>query len=97
MGRSGSDPTGCFDNRTDGREKAPALDGHTLQALTGGDPAEARALLDDFLDSTRVDLAELDRALADRDDAGLARQAHKIKGAARLVGAAALADAAAAL
>lgn len=96
-GNSGANGAQEADNRTDGRDQAPALDGHTLQALTGGDPAEARALLDDFLDSTRVDLAELDRALADRDDAGLARQAHKIKGAARLVGATALAEIAAAL
>jgi signal transduction histidine kinase/CheY-like chemotaxis protein/HPt (histidine-containing phosphotransfer) domain-containing protein len=78
-------------------QDAPALDGHTLDALTGGDPAEARLLLEDFLASTRQDLAELDDALAAGDAAGLARQAHKVKGAARLVGAPALADAAAAL
>src|SRR5690606_28138851 len=60
-------------------QDAPALDDHTLDALTGGDPAEARLLLEDFLASTRQDLAELDDALAAGDAAGLARQAHKVK------------------
>ncbi|WP_152597955.1 sensor histidine kinase [Novilysobacter arseniciresistens] len=95
------DPAGSgaveADIPADARDAAPILDGHTLQALTGGDPAETRALLADFLDSTRRDLAELDRVLVHGDTVGLARQAHKIKGAARLVGATALADAAAAL
>jgi len=75
----------------------PPLDGVTLDGLTGGDPAEARLLLADFLDSTTGDLAELDRAVAAGDTPALARQAHKIKGAARLVGAAGLAEAAEAL
>ncbi|MGQ4660841.1 ATP-binding protein [Lysobacter sp. F6437] len=75
----------------------PPLDGVTLDGLTGGDPAEARLLLADFLDSTTGDLAGLDRAVAAGDAPALARQAHKIKGAARLVGAAGLAEAAEAL
>ena len=72
----------------------PALDLATLDALTGGSDDEARALLGDYLDSTVQDLAELDAAQRDGDIEALTRQAHKIKGAARLVGASEL-DAAA--
>ncbi|MGH8073475.1 MAG: Hpt domain-containing protein, partial [Lysobacter sp.] len=75
-------------------EHPPALDGHTLDGLTGGDLDEARMLMADFLGSTTQDLAELDHALAAGDIAGVTRQAHKIKGAARLVGATELAAAA---
>jgi signal transduction histidine kinase/CheY-like chemotaxis protein/HPt (histidine-containing phosphotransfer) domain-containing protein len=75
----------------------PELDGTTLETLTGGDPADARALMVDFLASTAEDLAALDAARAAADDIAWIRQAHKIKGAARLVGAPGLAAAAAAL
>jgi len=75
----------------------PALDGETLDALTGGDRTEAGLLLADFLGSTAMDLGELDRAVRHGDNAATTRQAHKIKGAARLVGAIELAEAAAAL
>ncbi len=70
------------------------LDTAVLDALGGADPA---ALLDDFLATTRDDLHVLERLHEAGDLPGLTRQAHKIKGAARLVGAQALADAAAAL
>ncbi len=75
----------------------PELDGTTLDTLTGEDADDARALMADFLASTAEDLAELDVARAAADDAGWIRQAHKIQGAARLVGAPALAAAASAL
>ncbi|MGV8940793.1 MAG: ATP-binding protein [Lysobacter sp.] len=75
----------------------PELDGTTLDTLTGGDAADARALMADFFASTAKDLAELDAARAAADDAVWIRQAHKIKGAARLIGAPALAAAATAL
>ncbi|WP_339825494.1 Hpt domain-containing protein [uncultured Arenimonas sp.] len=65
-----------------------------LAPLTGGDPVETKALLDDFLATTAQDLQGLDAARAAGDLAALARQAHKIKGAARLVGAQPLAEAA---
>ena len=78
-------------------QRPPALDDETLVVLTGGDRGEARLLLADFLASTAIDLVELDRAVADGDGDATARQAHKIKGAARLVGAGELAEAAAAL
>ena len=51
-----------------------------------------RELLQDFLDSTRQDLAALADALAERDAIRVAREAHRIKGASGLVGAQALAN-----
>ena len=74
-----------------------ALDLSVLQPLTGGDRAEMRLLLDDYLGATREDLKELRAAQASGDLERLARQAHKLKGAARLVGAMPLAGAAMAL
>ncbi len=71
-----------------------ALDDSVLAGLTGGDPAETRVLLEDFLSSTSEDLALLETLRAAGDLAGMARQAHKIKGAAKLVGAVELAEAA---
>lgn len=70
------------------------LDAGSLDALTGGSATEARAVMVDFLGATAQDLAALDAALAQRDATALTRQAHKIKGAARLVGATELAEAA---
>jgi signal transduction histidine kinase/CheY-like chemotaxis protein/HPt (histidine-containing phosphotransfer) domain-containing protein len=70
------------------------LEGGVLDALTGGDPRETRALLDDFLASAADDLAGLAAAQAGGDLPALARQAHKITGAARIVGAVELAEAA---
>jgi two-component system, NarL family, sensor histidine kinase EvgS len=78
-------------------DRPPPLDPDVLASLTHDDPAETRALLDDFLDSSRTDLATLERAVAEHDHPGATREAHKIKGAARIVGALELADAADAL
>lgn len=72
------------------------LDAAVLESLTGGDPRECRALMDDFLDTTLADIQGLQSARTAGDLAQYAREAHKIKGAARLVGALQLADAAAA-
>jgi PAS domain S-box-containing protein len=71
-----------------------ALDPAALEPLTGGDPHETRLLMDDFLATTDADLQGLQAARANGDLAELARQAHKIKGASRLVGAQQLAHAA---
>jgi CheY-like chemotaxis protein len=75
-------------------EQPPALDVVALEALIGGDPTLARTVLDDFLGSTVQDLDELDRARIAGDLAAVTRQAHKIKGAARIVGAIELAESA---
>ena len=69
-----------------GAEEQP-IDAAALDLLTGGDEAVARAVLEDFLATTRGDL----RALRDGIDARCAedtrRLAHRIKGAALTVGA----------
>ena len=70
------------------------LDPAVLASLTGGDPVETRAVLDDFVASTHADLAALERARAAGALADVTREAHKIKGAARMVGAMELGDAA---
>ena len=75
----------------------PALDISVLADLTGGDMAETHLLLADFLASTGEDLALLEHLRTSGDLQGMTRQAHKIKGAARLVGALELAEAAAVL
>jgi CheY-like chemotaxis protein/HPt (histidine-containing phosphotransfer) domain-containing protein len=58
-----------------------------LAEVTGGDDDLASVLVADFLTSTRTDLDALDAALAGADGAEAQRQAHRIKGAARIVGA----------
>lgn len=73
------------------------LDEGSLDALTGSSATEARAVIDDFLGATAQDLAVLDAALEQGDATAVTRQAHRIKGAARLVGAVELAEAATAL
>lgn len=78
-------------------ERFQALDTEVLAALTGGSPAEARAVLEDFLAATAQDLVALHAAREGGDAVALTRQAHKIKGAARMVGAAELGQVAEAL
>lgn len=73
------------------------LDRSVLNELTGGDVKEMRALLDDFLSATDQDTAAMQRAREQGDLVQLGREAHKIKGAAKLVGAIELAHAAAEL
>ena len=64
-----------------------AIDTAVLDGLTGGDPEMAASVLLDFLEATRADIdaAQLARSRGQVDE--VRRQAHRIKGAARLVGA----------
>jgi PAS domain S-box-containing protein len=73
------------------------LDISVLDALTGGDIKQRRAILDDYLATTAIDMQAAASARAKNDCAKLAREAHRIKGAAMLVGAIELATAAAVL
>jgi CheY-like chemotaxis protein/HPt (histidine-containing phosphotransfer) domain-containing protein len=75
----------------------PPLDPAVVDGLTRGNAAEARALLGDFLSSTGDDLAAAAAAREAGDLDALARQAHKVKGASRIVGALELAQCAEAL
>jgi len=78
-------------------ERPSPIDLQVLDALTHGDAGETRALLDDFLASTATDLASLEAARNAGESVAIAREAHKIKGAARIVGAVELGEAAGAL
>ncbi|HSX61502.1 MAG TPA: ATP-binding protein [Tahibacter sp.] len=79
----------------------PALPGRidrsVLDEITGGDAQQARELLDEFVATAQSDLLALEQALARGDRAAAGREAHRIKGAARLVGAVELADCVAAV
>jgi signal transduction histidine kinase/CheY-like chemotaxis protein/HPt (histidine-containing phosphotransfer) domain-containing protein len=66
---------------------AAPLDTAILREIAGNDQRLARNLLNDFLGSTRKDFSGLRTALANGDTPEAIRQAHRIKGAAALVGA----------
>jgi HPt (histidine-containing phosphotransfer) domain-containing protein len=72
----------------------PPLDPAVLADLTGGDAGETRSVLRDYLASVEQDLGALRAARDAGDLAAVTREAHKLKGAARLVGAQDLAAAA---
>ena len=78
-------------------EDEPAFDPRVLAEITGGDTAEAGRLLDEFIATAVQDAEALHARLQRGDRAGAAREAHRLKGAARLVGANALAAEAAVL
>ncbi|MGH8145149.1 MAG: ATP-binding protein, partial [Rhodanobacteraceae bacterium] len=63
------------------------IDLETLREIAGSDETLARNLLNDFLASARKDLVGLYAALAAGDLREAIREAHRIKGAAALVGA----------
>ncbi len=71
---------------------APGVDSKILLDLCGGDPAEAQAILNDFIASTKADLVVLQDAFIQKDKAFVMRQAHRIKGSAAMIGARDLAD-----
>ncbi|WP_457840971.1 Hpt domain-containing protein, partial [Staphylococcus aureus] len=68
------------------------IDADRLAELTDGDLELMAALLGDFIDSTRIDLAALDESVVGRDPDGVRRHAHRLKGASRVVGADVLAE-----
>jgi HPt (histidine-containing phosphotransfer) domain-containing protein len=73
------------------------LDTAVLALLSRGDRASSLEILRDFLATTQADLSELRQAEARGDRVELARYAHRIKGASRMVGARPMAEAAQAL
>jgi two-component system sensor histidine kinase EvgS len=71
---------------------SPRLDLGCLEALTGGDPLLSRRLMEELLNSSRHDRHELMELLTRQTPPeDIIEQAHKIKGAARIVQAHALA------
>jgi two-component system sensor histidine kinase EvgS len=67
-------------------EQPPPLDAQVLASIAGNDAHAERELVADYLDTTRRDVDALRRALEAGDAPALSREAHKIKGAARLIG-----------
>jgi two-component system sensor histidine kinase EvgS len=68
-------------------EQDGVIDESVLRELTGGDDDLAAAVLQDFVDSSLSDLTALCLAVADASADEVRRQAHRIKGAGRTVGA----------
>lgn len=68
-------------------EPAAPVDLETLREIVGDDATLARNMLSDFLASARKDLASLQAALSAGDLPQATREAHRIKGAAALIGA----------
>ena len=68
------------------------VDAASLADVSGGDAEMEREILADFRAANRADMAQLRDALAGRDIAAVARTAHRVKGACRTIGAAALAE-----
>ena len=69
-----------------------AIDPSVLEELTGGDAELAAEVLDEFLTTTRADIEALGEAGAAHGADDVRRLAHRIRGAARAVGAQGLAD-----
>ena len=66
---------------------AAAIDLAVLESLIGTDPARIRTFSGKFIDSARTGLAEMDACLASGDIARIRELGHRIKSAARIVGA----------
>lgn len=76
----------------DTRDAAPAIDPQVLRNLTNGDPVAAQRVLAHFRTVNDGDVGALLQAIDTGDIEQVAHYAHRIKGAAGLVGASALAD-----
>jgi two-component system, NarL family, sensor histidine kinase EvgS len=73
-------------------DRPPPLDAAVLAQISAGDAATEQLILADFLDTTQGDLLVLQRAQAAADALAAGREAHKIRGAAALVGAVEVAE-----
>jgi HPt (histidine-containing phosphotransfer) domain-containing protein len=73
------------------------VDLEVLSASYGTDAVASRAMLEDFVEINAQDLEALLVALRERDARRVARQAHRMQGASKMVGAASLARIAARL
>ena len=76
---------------TPAADTGAAIDPSVLESLTGGDAALAAEVLDEFMTTTRADLDTLAAAIESDELDDARRLAHRIKGAARAVGAQGLA------
>lgn len=83
----GETPVGEPDSEVNRSRDDEALDRAALDELTGGDSQLGAAILDDYIEASRSDLVALRVAVADERPDDVRRQAHRIKGASRTVGA----------
>ena len=72
---------------------SPPIDRDALAGMFGEDQETIGGVLDDFLKENEKDVVELEAAIAARDADKVMYTAHRIKGAARIIGAHELADA----
>ena len=88
------DPTGAAPAQAPAAVPAGGapIDPSVLEELTGGDAELAADVLDEFITTTRADLGGLADAIAARALDDVRRLAHRVKGAARAVGAQPTAD-----
>ena len=70
----------------DATSEAP-LDSQTLAEFTGGDASLRREILLQFMASDQTDAAELRQALTGENCGAIAKSAHRVKGASRMIGA----------
>ena len=68
------------------------LDAHTLAEFTGGDDKLRREILRQFLVADEADTGELRSILVGENVAAIAKTAHRIQGASRMIGAQSYAD-----
>ena len=68
-------------------DQPPPVDESVLAEISGGDAATARAILAEFLDASDQDLRALHQSLQGGEPQLAAREAHRLRGAAGLVGA----------
>jgi PAS domain S-box-containing protein len=73
-------------------ECVPILDSKILLDLCGGNATTAQEILSDFIATTKADLLVMQDFLQQNEKPGVARQAHRIKGSAAMIGARDLAD-----
>lgn len=64
-----------------------------LNSITGGDPQLVRLLFTELRNANQLDLQQLDEGLSEERWRDLGQLAHRLKGAARMVGAQKLVDA----
>ena len=68
-------------------QNGAAFGGDQLDELTGGDAAMKASMLRDFIETSRADQSALTAAVTAQDHEAARRQAHRIAGASRIVGA----------
>ena len=78
-------------------DAASSFNDTTIRTLANGDETLARELLEEYRDANDVDLAAAARSMHEEGFEGVRSAAHRIKGAARMIGATGLSEAAASL